>query len=250
MGGFEGQAVVVTGAAGGLGRSIAGEFVESGANVVLVDVETDRLREVSQQLGFPDRVMVYTGDLTDEDDVIGLAEATADRFGTCDVLVNNAGILGAPGPLASLSTAAWNETIAVNLTAAMLCTRELGRLMIDNGHGAVVNIASVGAHSPNTSPTYGVSKAGLIALTRHTAVEWGPLGVRTNAVSPGFVRTEMSAATTPTPICLRCAPSSPPCVASASRPTSRRWWPIWRVTPPRSSMARNWWSTVGSCPPR
>ena len=194
MVGFEGRVAVVTGAAGGLGRSIAGEFIEAGANVVLVDLEADRLREVSQQLGHTDRVMVHAADLTDEDAVIALAEATAGRFGTCDVLVNNAGILGAPGPLASLSTAAWNKTIAVNLTAAMLCTRELGRLMIDNGRGAVVNIASVGAHSPNTSATYGVSKAGLIALTRHTAVEWGPLGVRANAVSPGFVRTEMSAA--------------------------------------------------------
>lgn len=152
MGTFQGRVAVVTGAAGGLGGSIAGRFADAGANVVLVDVQADRLRKVSEQLGAAERVLVHAADLTDEEAVTGLAEATANRFGTCDVLVNNAGILGTPEPLATLSTAAWNQTIAVNLTAAMLCTRELGRLMLDQGRGAVVNIASVGAHSPNTSP--------------------------------------------------------------------------------------------------
>ena len=189
-----GRVVVVTGAAGGLGSTMVREFLREGANVVLVDLAGDRLQHHIESPDLPDkRTMSWTADLTDEEAVIRLAAATQDRFGRCDVLVNNAGILGAPGPLAELSRAAWSQILAVNLTAAMLCTRELGKLMISQGSGAMVNITSVGAHSPNTSPAYGVSKAGLVALTRHTAVEWGPLGIRANAVSPGFVMTEMSA---------------------------------------------------------
>lgn len=188
------RVAVITGAAGGLGSAMAEEFLREGANVVLVDLAGDRLQRLTESLDLPDeRVMSWTGDITDEDAVSRLAAATRERFGHCDVLVNNAGILGSPGPLAELSSAVWNQTLAVNLTAAMLCTRELGRLMIAQRSGAIVNITSVGAHSPNTSPAYGVSKAGLVALTRHTAVEWGPLGIRANAVSPGFVMTEMSA---------------------------------------------------------
>jgi len=195
MGAFNGRVVVITGAAGGLGGTMVREFLLNGADVVLVDLRQDRLRQLTESLDVPDeQTMAWAGDLTDEKVVTELAAATNERFGHCDVLVNNAGTLGAPGPLAELSSSVWNQTLAVNLTAAMLCTRELGKMMISQHRGAIVNIASVGAHSPNTSPAYGVSKAGLMALTRHTAVEWGPLGIRANSVSPGFVMTEMSAA--------------------------------------------------------
>jgi NAD(P)-dependent dehydrogenase (short-subunit alcohol dehydrogenase family) len=82
--------------------------------------------------------------------------------------------------------------MAVNLTGVFLCTREFGRAMLERASGSIVNIGSIGAQSPNTSPPYSVTKAGVLALTRHSAVEWGPMGVRTNSVSPGFLRTPLS----------------------------------------------------------
>jgi NAD(P)-dependent dehydrogenase (short-subunit alcohol dehydrogenase family) len=116
----------------------------------------------------------------------------ADRFGRCDVLVNNAAILPKPVPLEETSEQLWGQVLDVNLKGAFLCSRHFGAQMLEAGRGSIVNLASIAASAPNAVGVYGVSKAAVLALTRQIAVEWGPRGLRANAVSPGLVRTPMS----------------------------------------------------------
>jgi NAD(P)-dependent dehydrogenase (short-subunit alcohol dehydrogenase family) len=191
---LDGRVAVITGAAGGLGTGIARHLAQLGAHLVLLEPRVESLQALSRELREGGaQVLELACDVTDEASVQRAAAAAADHHaGRCDVLVNNAGILVPASPLDKLTLADWNRSMAVNLTGVFLCTREFGRAMIQRASGSIVNIGSIGAQSPNTSPPYSVTKAGVLALTRHSAVEWGPMGVRTNSVSPGFLRTPLS----------------------------------------------------------
>jgi glucose 1-dehydrogenase len=115
------------------------------------------------------------------------------KLGTCAILVNNAGILRA-GSLESLDMAAWNQVLAVNLTAYLTCARAFGRDMLAAGRGSIIHIASISALHPQTgSGAYSASKAGVLLLSKQMAAEWGPRGVRSNAICPGMIRTPLSA---------------------------------------------------------
>jgi NAD(P)-dependent dehydrogenase (short-subunit alcohol dehydrogenase family) len=132
-------------------------------------------------------------DVTDEDSVTRARDAVIERHGRCDGLVNNAGSL-VKRPLLTETLESWQRTLDINLTGYFLCLRSFGEAMIGAGTGAIVNIASIGAAAPTIGAgSYCVSKAGVVALTRQAAVEWGPSGVRVNAVSPGFMKTSMTA---------------------------------------------------------
>jgi len=191
---LDGRVAVITGAAGGLGSGIARHLAQLGAHLVLLEPRVESLQPLCGELRDGGaQVQELACDVTDEASVARAAQAVNDQHGgRCDILVNNAGILVPASPLEALSLADWNRSMAVNLTGVFLCTREFGRAMLRRASGSIVNIGSIGAQSPNTSPPYSVTKAGVLALTRHTAVEWGPMGVRTNSVSPGFLRTPLS----------------------------------------------------------
>ena len=189
-----GRVAVITGAAGGLGSGIARHLGGLGARLALLDLNLDTLAPLQDELrGSGIDTFAAACDVTSEGSVALAAQQVLAHFGQCDILVNNAGILAPPGPLASLALESWNRSVAVNLTGVFLCTREFGKPMLKQARGSIVNIGSVAAQSPNTSPPYSVTKAAVLALTRHTAVEWGPMGVRTNSVSPGFLMTPLSA---------------------------------------------------------
>lgn len=190
-----GRVAVVTGAGGGLGAVIAAHLAALGAQVVVLDLELARVEDLASRLQETGtQALPLACDVADEAGVARATNATLEAFGRCDVLVNNAGILAPPSPLDSLTVEEWDRTFAVNARGAFVCTREFGRPMCAHGSGSIVNIASIAAGAPNASPPYSASKAAVLALTRHTAVEWGPRGVRANAVSPGFVRTPLSEA--------------------------------------------------------
>lgn len=190
---LHGKVAVVTGAAGGLGTGIAKRLSALGAIVVLLEPELIRLATLAGELSRAGAtVLSLACDVSDATSIQNARAQVLARFGRIDVLVNNAGVLVPPSALAAVSLDDWNRSIAVNLTGALLCTAKFGEAMHDAATGSIVNIASIAAYSPNTSVAYSVTKAGLLALTRHTAVEWGPRGVRANAVSPGFVRTPLS----------------------------------------------------------
>jgi len=188
--GLEGKVCVVTGGAGGLGRAIGAALAGQGAVVALLDRDGDGATAAAAEIG----AIGLACDTADEGSVKAAAVMVEARLGTADVLVNNAGILR-PGPLASVALAEWNALLAVNLTGYLLCAQAFGAAMRARKSGAIVNIASIAASFPQGhSGAYSPGKAGVAMLSRQLALEWGPLGVRSNCVSPGMVRTPMSEA--------------------------------------------------------
>ena len=174
---------VVTGAAGGLGSAVARLLAERGP-VVLLDRDADAVHALAAELD----AKAIVADIADA----AAVEAAAAEAGECAVLVNNAALY-ARAPLDEHPIELWDTVVAVNLRGYFLCTRAFGRSLLSRGGGAIVNVTSIAAHVPTPGAVaYCASKAAILALTRQTALEWGPRGVRANAVSPGFMRTAMS----------------------------------------------------------
>jgi NAD(P)-dependent dehydrogenase (short-subunit alcohol dehydrogenase family) len=184
------DAVVVTGAARGIGRGICNELAGRGYRVAANDLNApDTTVEELRSAGA--EAIALPGDVSDEATVRAMVEAVMEEFGRIDVLVNNAGI-STIVPAEETTLADWNRTLAVNLTGPFLLCREFGKVMLDQGSGSVVNVSSVaGLLGVGDRAAYNASKHGLVGLTRTLAAEWGARGVRVNAVCPGWVKTEM-----------------------------------------------------------
>jgi len=181
---------VVTGAAQGIGRDTAELLAQRGYSLVLSDLRppTETLRTVRQRGAAAVGVL---GDIADEEIVGQIAEAARARFGRADVLVNNAGI-SLIAPAESLSAADYRRVLEINLVAPFLLSKALGTMMLAQGAGSIINVASVaGVVGIADRAAYNASKHGLIGLTRTLAAEWGGRGVRVNAVCPGWVKTGM-----------------------------------------------------------
>ena len=178
------KTAVITGAAQGIGRETAKLLDELGWSLALIDL---------QPLDTPQykSAIVLTGDITDEKFVAEAVKTTLEKFGRVDALVNNAGISNI-SPALDTSTEKYRQVLEVNLVAPFILAKAFGKIMLDAGSGAVVNVASVaGLQGVADRTAYNASKHGLIGLTRTLAVEWGARGVRVNAVCPGWVKTEM-----------------------------------------------------------
>lgn len=187
---FNGQVAVVTGAAQGLGYACAIEIARRGGTVIAADVKScDALvAEANRVSGTVADIRV---DVTDESDCKALVR-TAEDAGGCDILINNAGIVDRSA-IESLSIAQWNTVIETNLTGVFRVTRLLKPMLCNSQAGSIVNISSVLSLVGSANRTaYSASKGGIDALTRSLAAEFGPAGVRVNAVNPGFIRTEMN----------------------------------------------------------
>lgn len=192
--GLAGQVCAVTGAASGIGTAVARALAAQGALVALLDRDVAGAEVVAAGLRAQGATAIAVGcDIADEAQTQAAAATVQAQLGACGVLVNNAGVLR-PGGLDAVSLADWNAVLAVNLTGYLLCARAFQPQMRALGTGALVHVASISANFPQThSGAYSASKAGVLLMSRQMAAEWGPLGIRSNVICPGMIRTALSA---------------------------------------------------------
>ena len=194
---LSGQVAVVTGASSGLGVAFAEGLAGAGAKVVLAARRKERLDELQARLASGGaEVLGVACDVAREADVEELARQTLDRFGQVDVLVNNAGVTHV-APALEEPLEQFRSTIDINLTGAFLCARRFGRFMVERKRGSIINVASViGLVGSGIIPqaAYAASKGGMLSLTRELAAQWARLGVRVNAIAPGWFPSEMTEA--------------------------------------------------------
>ena len=188
------KAVLVTGAARGIGLATAKRFLNDGWRVGLLDIDSPTLADTMKQLDAGDRVLRLDADVAEADEVGAAFTAVEKSFGRLDALINNAGT-AVFGPMMETSLEDWTRVIAVNLTGPFLCVQAAVPLMLASGGGSIVNITSIsGVRASTLRVAYGTSKAGLAHLTQQQAVELGGLGIRVNAIAPGPVDTAMAKA--------------------------------------------------------
>jgi len=196
--GLAGRVALVTGSTRGIGRAIALALAEGGASVVVSGRDPGRLAETLgavEALGVPG--LGVAADVANAEDVKRLVAETQERFGRVDVLVNNAGITR-DALLVRMKDQDWEEVLAVNLRAAFYATRAVARLMMRQRSGRIINITSTaGAMGNAGQANYSAAKAGLIGLTKATARELAHWGILVNAVAPGLIETDMTAALAP-----------------------------------------------------
>lgn len=187
-----GARMIVTGGAGGIGAGIVGQARAEGAEVVIIDRSAERGRQVAEQWG----AGFVESDLADAGQAGFDIDRAVAQLGGVDALVNCAGVLRR-GPLLEISPAEWDAVFAVNTRSMLISMQRVATAMIGTGGGgSIVNIASMAAKSGGGDEgAYAASKAAVLALTRAAAMEWGAHAIRVNSVCPGYIPTEMGAAT-------------------------------------------------------
>lgn len=190
-----GKVALVTGGNRGLGRAFAQALGEAGASIAIVARDVPRndtaVRELTER-GIP--AQAFRADVADRPAVDAAVAEIVAALGRIDILVNNAGTV-VHAPALDVTDAQWREVIDVNLTGVWNCCQAVGRRMAESGGGVIVNVGSMSGqivNRPQWQPAYNASKAAVHHLTKSLAAEWAPLGIRVNAIAPGYVNTEMA----------------------------------------------------------
>ncbi|MGW4793429.1 SDR family NAD(P)-dependent oxidoreductase [Nonomuraea sp. NPDC004297] len=184
-----GRRALVTGAAGGIGGAIADRLIRDGATVMIADIDAERGARTARELS---AAAFQQADVSDEADVTALFERVTRELGGLDILVNNAGVAESGGGVTGVPVSEWRRVMDVNVTGTFLCARAAFPLLAASGDGSIVNLSSIfGVTGLPAFPAYSAAKGAIANLTRQLAIEGGPLGIRANAVLPGYVDNDM-----------------------------------------------------------
>ncbi|MFC6734210.1 MULTISPECIES: SDR family NAD(P)-dependent oxidoreductase [unclassified Haladaptatus] len=191
---FDGQTAIVTGSSKGIGKAIAMKFAAEGANVVTNSRSYERAAETSEEIeAAGGTALPVETDVSDPDSVAALVDATVERFGRLDVMVNNAGMT-IIGPAEEMDPADWQKVIDVDLSGVFYGSQAAGRQLIEQGDGgAIVNVSSMmGSMGLDRRTPYCAAKGGVDNMTRTLAVEWAEHDIHVNALAPGYIRTAIT----------------------------------------------------------
>jgi meso-butanediol dehydrogenase / (S,S)-butanediol dehydrogenase / diacetyl reductase len=185
--GIAGKVALITGGASGIGAATARRLVAEGARVVLADIDLEGAQRLASELGA--KASTVRGDIAEAADAAAMVKHALDVFGALDILHNNAA-MGLPGRIAEMDVEGWSRTIAINLSGHFFVTRHALPAMIEHGAGTIVNMSTAAALTVEEGlGAYAAAKAGVIALTRQVAIEYGRHGIRANCICPGAVAT-------------------------------------------------------------
>tara|TARA_B100000953_G_scaffold190585_1_gene156921 strand:- start:628 stop:1476 length:849 start_codon:yes stop_codon:yes gene_type:complete len=181
---LENKIAVVTGGASGIGEGTVRRFIDEGAKCVIADIQYDRAVELANELG--ENAAACSVDVADESQVKETVEFAVSQFGRLDIMFNNAGILGAVGPISEIDGDGWLRTIDVLLNSVFYGIKHASRVMIPQGSGSIINTASTAGVRAGLGPhVYTAAKHGVVGLSQSVATELGPYGVRVNVIAPG-----------------------------------------------------------------
>jgi NAD(P)-dependent dehydrogenase (short-subunit alcohol dehydrogenase family) len=185
------QVAFITGGGRGIGRAIAVAFAEAGADIVAVSRTADQLAETSKLVQAKGRrCLTVSSDVTDMAQIETSVDKAMTEFGKIDVLVNNAGGVHNYLLLEELTEEEWDKQLNINLKSSFLCSQAIGKVMLKQGRGKIINISSVTSFAPFTGiAPYNAAKSALNNFTKQIAMEWGPKGIWANAIAPGGVDT-------------------------------------------------------------
>jgi len=193
---LDGKTAIVTGGGRGLGAQIAFAYAEAGANVVVCSRKIEPCEKMSQQLkemGVDS--LAFQCDVTNIENIKNVVKQTKDYFGTIDILVNNSGATWG-ATVEEMPQDAWKKVMNVNVTGTFLMSQEVGKVMIEQKQGKIINISSVagfgGTHPFMQTIGYNTSKGAVMTFTKDLAVKWGQHNINVNAIAPGFFPTKMS----------------------------------------------------------
>ena len=190
---LEGKVAAITGGASGFGEHAARRFVAEGAKVVIGDIQEAAGQAVADDIG--DSCVFVRCDVTVEDDVAALVDAAVASFGRLDIMYNNAGIVGAVGPIATTPAEEWKRTIDIHLNGCFYGCKHAARVMIPQKSGSIVSMSSTAGLMGGLGPhAYSAAKHGIVGITRNVAAELAQYGIRCNAISPAGMATPMVAA--------------------------------------------------------
>ncbi|MGA3173546.1 MAG: glucose 1-dehydrogenase [Syntrophorhabdales bacterium] len=191
---LSGKVGIVTGAGRGIGRVLALALADAGCHVVIADVLVREGEEAAGEIRKKGKDSIFIKvDLPRKAEIEAMASETVKRFGKIDILVNNAGI-NIFSPAEDFSLDDWNKVVNVNLTGTFFCAQAVGKIMIGQNKGKIVNVASIGGMTGTyrKAVAYDSTKAGIINFTRSLAVEWGRYNINVNAIAPGMIETDLT----------------------------------------------------------
>lgn len=193
---LDGKVAIVTGGAMGLGKAMATALAQAGADIVIADINEEIADNTAKEISETENVeaIALKVDVTNPDAVNQMVEEVTKQFNKIDILVNNAGMT-INAKAEEMSFEDWNKVINLNLNGIFLVAQSVGRVMIKQGYGSIINTSSMSgliANKPQEQCSYNASKAGVIMLTKSLAMEWSKYNIKVNTIAPGYMKTELT----------------------------------------------------------